>query len=77
MLRAGTAKGGQKRSREVVSATTAMEQVVAEKTAASSVYKSLFISAADKKRIEQRINENFCARGMPPEVNRGKIPGVE
>mmetsp|Transcript_2799 Transcript_2799/g.5884 ORF Transcript_2799/g.5884 Transcript_2799/m.5884 type:complete len:340 (+) Transcript_2799:16-1035(+) len=46
--------------------TREWEAVVAQKAAASSAYKSLFLSEADKKRLNEQTAANFCARGTTP-----------
>ena len=46
------------------------EAAVAEKASASSVYKSIFISAEDRKKQEQADAANFCARGIVLSLSR-------
>ena len=46
------------------------ESAVAQKVEGSSVYKSLFISAEDRKKQEQSEAANFCARGIVPSLSR-------
>ena len=41
----------------------------AQKAASSDVYKSLFISAEDRKKQEKADAANFCARSIVPSVN--------
>ncbi|KAL3929337.1 MAG: hypothetical protein SGPRY_002004 [Prymnesium sp.] len=42
------------------------EDVIAQKAASSSAYKSLFLSESDKKRLNESTAANLCARGTTP-----------
>ena len=52
---------------------TEWEEVVAKRASDSAVYKSLFLSAADRKKQEEADSANFCARGIVPSINRSKF----
>jgi len=60
---AGGAGGGAKRERE-------WETAIKGKASSSEVYKSLFLSAEDRKRQQEEENSNFAARGIPMSLSR-------
>jgi hypothetical protein len=62
--------GGSKRPR------SEWESAVAQRVEGSSVYKSLFISAEDRKKQEQAEAANFCARGIVPSLSRSTKFGL-
>ena len=49
------------------------EVAIAEREQGSAVYKSLFISKADRKKQEEQEAANFCARGIVPSLSRSKF----
>jgi hypothetical protein len=46
------------------------EAAIKEKASSSAVYKSLFLSAEDRKRQQIEENSNFAARGIPMSLSR-------
>lgn len=46
------------------------EAAIKEKASSSAVYKSLFLSAEDRKRQQLEENSNFAARGIPMSLSR-------
>ena len=60
---------GGKRPRSEWEAANKGIDVFAQKAAASDTYKSLFISAEQKKKQEKADAANFCARSIVPSVN--------
>jgi hypothetical protein len=46
------------------------EAAIKEKASSSAVYKSLFLSAEDRKRQQLEENNNFAARGIPMSLSR-------
>ena len=55
--------GASKRGRE-------WEKVVAEKSASSDVYKSLFMSKEQREALNKQQSHDFCARGVPAMMAR-------
>lgn len=52
------------------------EKVIETKASSSEVYKSLFISAEERKRLEKSEAANFCARGIVPSLSRSTKFGL-
>jgi hypothetical protein len=52
------------------------EKAVEAKASTSEVYKSLFISAEERKRMEKAESANFCARGIVPSLSRSTKFGL-
>ena len=52
------------------------EAALAERAEGSDVYKSLFISKADRKKQEEAESANFCARGIVPSLSRSTRFGL-
>ena len=58
-----------KRSKAEGGAASVGHAAHAQKAEQSEVYKSLFISAEDRKKQEKADAANFCARSIVPSVN--------
>jgi len=66
----GEVAGGSKRQ------VREWERVVQAKASESAVYKSLFISAEERRRLQAEESANFCARGIVPSLSRSTKFGL-